>query len=58
MLTALSTVIGMIPFLIHGADEQPFWFSLAVGTIGGLALSILPLVMFLPMVMKLKLVLT
>lgn len=54
MLTALSTVIGMIPFLIHGADEQPFWFSLAVGTIGGLAFSILPLVMFLPMVMTFK----
>lgn len=52
MLTALSTVIGMIPFLIDGADEQPFWFSLAVGTIGGLTFSVLPLVMFLPMVIK------
>lgn len=57
MLTALSTVIGMIPFLIDGHDEQPFWFSLAVGTIGGLAFSILPFVMFLPMVMKTKRVL-
>lgn len=54
MLTALSTVIGMIPFLVDGPDEQPFWFSLAVGTIGGLTFSILPLVMFMPMVMRIK----
>ena len=50
--TALSTVIGMIPFLIDSPDEQPFWFSLAVGTMGGLAFSIVPLVVFLPLVMK------
>ena len=43
----------MIPFLIDGPDEQPFWFSLAVGTIGGLSLSIVPIVIFLPVVMKL-----
>lgn len=53
MLTILSTVLGMIPFLIDGPDEQPFWFSLAVGTIGGLSLSIVPIVIFLPVVMKL-----
>jgi len=53
MLTVLSTVLGMIPFLIDGPDEQPFWFSLAVGTIGGLSLSIVPIVIFLPVVMKL-----
>lgn len=53
MLTVLSTVLGMIPFLIDGPDEQPFWFSLAVGTIGDLSLSIVPIVIFLPVVMKL-----
>ena len=53
-LTIFSTVLGMIPFLIDGADEQPFWYSLAVGTIGGLSFSIIPLVVFLPLVMKVK----
>ena len=43
----------MIPFLIDGYDEQPFWFSLAVGTIGGLALSVIPIFLFLPIVMRL-----
>lgn len=54
MLTVLSTVIGMIPFLLDGPEEQPFWFSLAVGTIGGLSLSVIPLVLFLPLVMLLR----
>lgn len=54
MLTVLSTVIGMIPFLLDGPEEQPFWFSLAVGTIGGLSLSVIPLVLFLPLVMLLS----
>lgn len=52
MLTILSTVLGMIPFLIDGADEQPFWFSLAVGTVGGLVFSVLPLVFFMPLTMR------
>ena len=52
-LTVLSTVVGMIPFLTDGPDEQPFWFSLAVGTIGGLSFSVIPVVMFLPVAMRL-----
>lgn len=52
MLTIFSTVLGMIPFLIDGPDEQPFWYSLAVGTIGGLAMSIIPLVAFLPLALN------
>lgn len=54
LLTILSTVLGMIPFLIDGPDEQPFWYSLAVGTIGGLMFSIIPIFLFLPSVLKLK----
>jgi multidrug efflux pump subunit AcrB len=54
LLTILSTVLGMIPFLIDGPDDQPFWYALAVGTIGGLLLSIIPLFLFLPCVLKLK----
>ena len=53
MLTILSTVLGMIPFLIDGHNDQPFWLSLAVGTIGGLALSVIPIFLFLPVVIRL-----
>ena len=54
MLTILSTVVGMIPFLIDDPDKQPFWFSLAVGTVGGLAFSILPLILFMPLTIRKK----
>lgn len=50
MLTVLSTVLGMIPFLLDGPDDQPFWFSLAVGTIGGLSFSLAALLLFMPLV--------
>ena len=54
LLTILSTVLGMIPFLIDGPDSQPFWYSLAVGTIGGLMFSIVPIFLFLPCILRLK----
>ena len=54
LLTVLSTVLGMIPFLIDGPDDQPFWYSLAVGTIGGLIFSVVPIFLFLPSVLRLK----
>lgn len=53
-LTILSTILGMLPFLIDGPDEQPFWYSLAIGTIGGLLFSIIPIILFLPSVLRLK----
>ena len=52
LLTILSTMLGMIPFLIDGHEEQPFWRSLAVGTIGGLSVSVIPLLLFLPLIIK------
>ena len=36
MLTVMSTVLGLVPFLTGGEDSA-FWFSLAVGTMGGLS---------------------
>lgn len=54
LLTILSTALGMIPFLIDGPDDQPFWFSLATGTIGGLVFSVVPIFFFLPCVLRLK----
>ena len=46
-LTVLSTVLGLIPFLIDGSEE-PFWYSFAVGSVGGLLFSLLALVLVMP----------
>jgi multidrug efflux pump subunit AcrB len=46
LLTVISTVLGLLPFVMFG--EEPFWFSLAAGTIGGLLFSIPALLLFLP----------
>lgn len=54
VLTIFSTVIGMVPFLIDGPDAQPFWYSLAVGTIGGLSVSILWILIMLPSMLRLS----
>ena len=51
MLTIFSTVLGLIPFL-YGGQKEVFWFSLAIGTIGGLLFSMVALVVFLPLLVK------
>ena len=48
MLTKLSIIISLIPFLVPGKDER-FWFALAAGTIGGLIFSMIGLIVFQPM---------
>jgi len=50
-LTVVSTVLGLVPFLLGGQDEI-FWFALAVGTIGGLLLSIPGLFIYLPLFLR------
>lgn len=47
LLTMLSTVLGFIPFMV-GTQKEPFWYPLAVGTVGGLVLSIVGVVLILP----------
>ena len=47
LLTVLSTALGLIPFLLDGPDEV-FWYAFALGTIGGLAFSLIALIFFLP----------
>ena len=47
LLTVLSTVVGLIPFLFDGASN-PFWYSYAVGSMGGLLFSLIALVFALP----------
>lgn len=46
-LTIVSTILGFIPFMI-GQGKESFWFPLALGTIGGLAMSILGIFVYLP----------
>lgn len=50
LLTLFSNVLGLLPFLSEG-DSEVFWFSLAVGTIGGLVFSVLAIFVVLPVVM-------
>lgn len=47
VLTLLSTILGLVPFLISGQNE-PFWFALALGSVGGLAFSLIIIVFVLP----------
>lgn len=47
LLTVLSTVVGMLPFLMY--EQEPFWYALGVGTVGGLMVSILAVLFFLPL---------
>ncbi len=47
MLTILSTCFGLIPFIMQGQNEV-FWFSLAIGTIGGLIFSLVGIFICLP----------
>ena len=53
LLTKLSAIIGVVPFLLSGRDER-FWFSLAAGTIGGLVFSMIGLVVFQPIMLRKK----
>lgn len=39
VISNLSTVFGILPFTLHGAEEV-FWFSLAIGTMSGLLFSL------------------
>ena len=50
LLTVLSTCFGLVPFLIEGQNEI-FWFSLAIGTIGGLVFSMVGVFWILPVMM-------
>ena len=48
ILTIVSTIVGLIPFVWHGQNEA-FWFSFAVGSIGGLLFSLIGIFIYLPM---------
>lgn len=47
-LTVLSTILGLVPFLFDRKDDGDFWFTFAVGSMGGLLFSILAYVFVMP----------
>ena len=53
MLTILSTVLGLIPFLIDGR-QNPFWLSFAVGVMSGMLFSVIAIVLIMPVFFPLK----
>ena len=46
-LTVFSTIFGLIPFLLEGSKEV-FWFSFAIGAMGGTFFSFMALLVYLP----------
>ena len=50
LLTNLATCCGLIPYLPGGSHEV-FWFSFAIGTLGGLLFSLFSLFVFLPVLL-------
>jgi multidrug efflux pump subunit AcrB len=53
MLTVFSTMLGLVPFL-WGGQKEVFWYSFAAGTIGGLVFSIIALIVFMPVLLRLN----
>jgi multidrug efflux pump subunit AcrB len=48
MLTILSTVLGLVPF-VWGGQREVFWFAFASGAMGGLIFSLVAIMVFLPL---------
>ncbi|WP_240625714.1 efflux RND transporter permease subunit [Spirosoma pollinicola] len=52
LLTVLSTVVGMVPFLLY--EQEAFWYALGIGTIGGLLMSLVAVGIYLPLFLMTK----
>lgn len=50
MLTILSTVLGLIPFVV--ISREPFWFSFASGAMGGMLFSVVAILIFMPIFLR------
>ena len=53
ILTIFSTILGLIPFVIGGQNEV-FWFAFAIGAMGGLLFSLVAVVVYFPVFLRLK----
>ena len=52
-LTIISTVLGLVPFVWSGQKEV-FWFAFAAGAMGGLIFSVVAILIYLPLFLRLK----
>lgn len=50
VLTVVSTVLGLAPFILF-SEKESFWYSLAMGTSGGLLFSVVALLVWLPVLL-------
>lgn len=53
LLTTISTILGLLPFLIFDSDTS-FWTAFAAGTIGGLLFAVPMLILYLPLLMRME----
>ncbi|MFW5831193.1 MAG: efflux RND transporter permease subunit, partial [Prolixibacteraceae bacterium] len=53
LLTILSTVLGLIPFM-WGGQKEVFWFAFAAGAMGGLIFSMLAIMVYLPLLLRME----
>ena len=53
-LTVLSTMLGMVPFLFDAKEESDFWYSFAVGSIGGLLFSLIAYIFVMPILINFR----
>lgn len=53
ILTTLSTILGLVPFVWRG-QHQVFWFAFAAGTIGGLIFSLIALLVYQPLFLSFR----
>lgn len=52
-LTIISTVLGLVPFIWAGQKEV-FWFAFAAGAMGGLIFSVTSILVYMPLLLRLK----
>ncbi|MCF8716339.1 efflux RND transporter permease subunit [Joostella atrarenae] len=51
LITIITTISGLLPFIWDGQNEV-FWFSFAIGSIGGVLFSLIGILIFLPIFLK------
>lgn len=50
LLTVISTVLGLIPFVV--ISREPFWFTFATGAMGGMLFSLVAIFVVMPVFLK------
>ena len=50
LLTIISTVLGLIPFVV--ISREPFWFTFAAGAMGGMIFSVVAIFIVMPVFLK------